>query len=81
MVAAFNSIGDGIGRTQELLTMVCVADALNAGIDVRNTAREPLRLFFWQRMFPRIATPERVAVTAVVKQEMDQRLTPKIVGA
>jgi hypothetical protein len=80
-VTAFLSIGDAITVTKEVLAMICTADALNAGIDLRNPERDTLRRFVWQRMFPRIATPDTVAVMTLVTQEMDQRLTPKIVGA
>jgi hypothetical protein len=79
-VTAFLSIRDGITATKEMLAMICTVDALNAGIDLRSPERDPLRRFIWQRMFPRVVTPDSVAVMTLVTREMDQRLNPKLVG-
>ena len=80
-IKAFSSVADGITLVQDVLVMVCAADAMTAGIDVRSAERDSLRRFIWGRMFPAITTPTLVAATAYVTATMNQRLNPRIVGA
>jgi len=78
---AFSQVADGITFVQDMLAMVCAADALKADIDLRSAERDTLRRFIWQRMFPAITSPTLVATTAFITAEMDKQLNSRIAGA
>jgi|tagenome__1003787_1003787.scaffolds.fasta_scaffold20932587_2 hypothetical protein len=80
-VEAFSLIADGITAIEDSVAMVCAAHAMQERINLRAADRDSLRRFIWQYMFPKLPTPTVVAVTAIVRAEMDARINPIIVGA
>jgi hypothetical protein len=80
-IRAFSELADGITLVQDALAIVCAAEAIKARIELGGPARDELRRFIWDQMFPAITPPTLVAATAFVTATMEARLNPQITGS